>query len=67
MLTLVLWRRRACAFSRDRRLALHVCYRQVQADSGVKKEVRKHALPTFLNFGFVWQMKDFVTGDVRKR
>ena len=34
--------------------------------SGVKKKVRKHALLTFLNFGFVWQMKDFVNGDVRQ-
>ena len=50
--------------SRDRRLALHVCDQQVQRR---QKKVRKHALPTFLSFGFVWQMKDFVTGDVRKR
>ena len=45
-------------------LALHVCHRQVQRRQ--KKKVRKHALLTFLNFGFVWQMKDFVNGNVRQ-
>ena len=56
---LVLWRRRAGAPS-------------AAIDASAKcllptgSAASKSALLAFLNFGFVWEMKDFVTGDVRQ-
>ena len=41
--------------------ALHVCCRQVQ-----RRQKKKCLAGFFLNFGFVWQVRDFVTGAVRQ-
>ena len=46
---LALWHRRACAFSRDRRLALHVCYQHVQRR---QKRSAQACLADFFEFWF---------------
>ena len=65
---LVLWRRPTSAFDHDRCLRYEVVLLHV-SDMFVTDRfsgVKKFALLAFLNFGFAWQMKDFVSGDARQ-